>query len=277
MADYRAWQGVGEALGAGGDAYKQAKAAAQAKKMQDMKLQEETPSVPAASIFAGAPAALNLTRAEAARGWEKRQEIEAAKKAAAALKGGAGAGMQMTPGRKAADMAFGKEYIDYNTMGRPTAEKGLNTLEEARQELKDKGQGLTGPIRGAVPDFIRAFTNPEAVAVKERIRGAVQNTLKSTLGAQFTEKEGERIFNNAYNDRLSPEENINRLDKIIGELHGGMQAKENMGDYFENKGTLTGYQGGASTPAHKSLSAQILADPEASPEDIAWAKQHVGK
>ncbi len=222
-----------------------------AKRQFDMKLAEETPSMTSEGVFPGAP--MPLTRAERARGLEKQMEIEAAKKAALEAKKLANGGNEnMTPGRKAADMAFGKEYVDFNTMGRPTAEKGLSTLQEARQELVDKGGDLTGPIRGAMPDFIRAFTNPEAVAVKERIRGAVQNTLKSTLGAQFTEKEGERIFNNAYNDRLSPKENIDRLDKIIGELQGGVNAKENMGQYFEKKGTLTGYQGGAKAPGDMS-------------------------
>lgn len=152
------------------------------------------------------------------------------------------ASMPMTPGRKAADMAFGKEYVDFNTGGLATVDKGINTLETAKQELIDNGKNLTGPIRGAMPDFIRAFTNPEAVAVKERIRGAVQSTLKQTLGAQFTEKEGERIFNNAYNDRLSPEENVKRLDSIMAELKSQKEAKQNMGQYFENTGTLTGYK-----------------------------------
>ncbi len=87
MADYRAWQGVGEALGAGGDAYKQAKAAAQAKKMEDMKLQEETPSFDASALFgANAAPGLKATRGEMVKGLEKQAELRNTQKLAADAK-----------------------------------------------------------------------------------------------------------------------------------------------------------------------------------------------
>lgn len=262
MSDYRAWQGVGEALGTGVDAFKQAKAAKAAAMMKQQEAAQKKDEFSQEMAFKN-------------KQLQQTADLAKLKMAVPGQAGPGGQNLSMTPGRKAADVAFGKEYVDFNTTGLPTAEKGIGTLEQARQELKDKGGELTGPIRGAMPDFIRAFTNPEAVAVKERIRGAVQSTLKSTLGAQFTEKEGERIFNNAYNDRLSPEENINRLDRIIAELKGGKESKQAMGDYFEQKGTLTGYKGGK-TPQHNALAEQILNDSEAGPDDIAWAKSQVG-
>lgn len=264
---YEGWGALGQSVSAGNDAYqdaKKAKALAERQAKQDamaqeefqMKKSEQTPSfdaLPGLSV----PPGVKLTRGEAVKGAEKLAEIAAAKKAAADAKRAAGGGnMNETPGRKAADQAFGKEYVDFNSTGLPTIEKGLGTLREARQELRDKGQDLTGPTRGAVPDFIRAYTNPEAVGLKERIRGAVQSTLKQTLGAQFTEKEGERIFNNAYNDRLSPEENITRLDSVIKELTGQKESKQNMGQYFEDKGTLTGFK--QPTPVPESKSSQRL-------------------
>lgn len=202
----------------------------------------------------------------------RHEEEMGLKRKELAMKQTGGTGnMQMTPGRKAADMAFGKDYVDFSTGGAATVDKGLNTLEAAKKELVDNGKNITGPIRGAVPDFIRAFTNPEAVGLKERIRGAVQNTLKQTLGAQFTEKEGERIFNNSYNDRLSPEENVKRLDAIIGELKAQKEAKQKMGQYFEESGTLTGYkQPGAMAPGAIEDGYKFLGGDPADPK--SWQK-----
>ncbi len=262
MADYRAWQGVGEALSGGVDAYtkaKQAKAAtmkAEQDRERQSRLDQDAESQ-------------RINKDYQFEREMKLKEAELAQKRG--LPGGVGG---MTPGRKAADVAFGKDYADYQQTGAPTMERGLNTLEGAKAELKGS-KDISGPVRGAFPDWIRAVTNPEAVAVKERIRGAVQNTLKQTLGAQFTEKEGERIFNQAYNDRLPPEESIKRLDSIIGELRGQKENKENMGQYFEKQGTLTGYK--APTAQHTALAQQILNDPEAEPDDIAWAKQQMGQ
>lgn len=179
--------------------------------------------------------------------YQFEQEM-ALKRQALNQKPGAGAaGMPMTPGRKSADMAFGKDYVDFSTTGRPTAERGIAALSGAKEELK-ANPSVSGPLRGLFPDAIRSFTNPEAVAIKERIRGSVQNTLRATLGSAFTEKEGERIFNNAYNDRLPVEENLRRVEAVLTELQAQTDAKENMGQYFEETGTLTGYdamQGGA--------------------------------
>ncbi len=240
-AGAQAFAGLGDVIRQVVQAHQAATARKSAQKVADLKLAEETPSTAAGSIFPGAPSGLNLTRAEAARGWEKRAEIDAARRAAAAAKGGS-SGMPMTPGRKAADTTFGRDYVDFSTTGQPAAEKGLSALQGAREELRTKGKDLTGSLQGSLPDSLLSIYNPEALAVKERIRGAVQNTLKATLGSAFTEAEGERIFNNAFNPRLSPEENINRLDRIIGELQAQKTSKENMGQYFEEKGTLTGYQ-----------------------------------
>lgn len=193
----------------------------------------------------------------------------------------------LTPGRKAADVAFGKEYADWSSGGLASTQKGLSALESAKEQIK--GGNITGPVRGAVPDVLRAFTNPQSVDVKENIRAAVQNTLKATLGAQFTEKEGERIFNFAYNDRLPAEQNIARLDRLIKEIKQTQEAKQSMADYFEQQGTLTGWQGrppSISQIGSESLEApkndrsqalqMILADPEATPEEKARAQKLLG-
>jgi hypothetical protein len=82
--------------------------------------------------------------------------------------------------------------------------------------LMDKAPSgdVSGPFRGLAPDKIRSYSNPEAIIVKESMQSAIQETLRPTLGAQFTEKEGERIMNLAYNDKLSPEENKRRATDL---------------------------------------------------------------
>lgn len=221
------------------------------KQFSDLKLSEGTPSVPTEGFMGpGAPMA---TRSEAL---ELRGKMLLADKAARAAREKANM-MSLTPGQKAADVAFGKELPEYTTSGQAQAEKGLSALLAAKGELTqpkegspgevEPREGISGPWRGAFPDWFRSFSNPEAVQVKENIRGAVMNTLRATLGAQFTEKEGERIFNLAYNDRLPAAQNIERLDRTIKALQDQKAAKESQMEHFQQFGTLKGWKGSVPT------------------------------
>lgn len=166
----------------------------------------------------------------------------AAKKKEQAQVGPGGVGGGMTPGRKAADQTFGKDYVEWSQGGAPDTQAQLQNLKGTINTVKTD-KSLAGPVRGAVPDFIRTFTNPEAVNVKQNVADVTQRTLRAILGAQFTEKEGERIIRNAYDDRLPPEMNAARLDRLFGKISQMAQAKQAMADYFEQYGTLTGYRG----------------------------------
>lgn len=149
----------------------------------------------------------------------------------------------LSPGQKAADVSFGKEYQDWNAQGGyANVDKQLGALEGVKEALKNN-PNLTGPRIGATPEWIRSVSNPESIAVQQAANQAVQATLRQTLGAQFTEKEGVRVMNNSYDPRLSPEENIKKIDATIKQLKSMAIEKENASQYFENNsGSLNGYR-----------------------------------
>lgn len=150
---------------------------------------------------------------------------------------------RQTAGQNAADQAFAKEYVDFKAAGGfADIEKNLRQLSGASQSLATDSS-LTGPLRGMLPDTVRTFTNPNAVATKELVQEVAQRNLRLILGAQFTEKEGERLIARVYNDRLSPEENKRRVDALMTQIREAAQAKQSASEYFEQNGTLTGWQG----------------------------------
>jgi hypothetical protein len=63
------------------------------------------------------------------------------------------------------------------------------------------------------------------------------------LGAQFTEKEGERLISRAYNPVLSQPENKKRVDRLIKQIQSAAEAKLEASRYFMAKGTLEGWKG----------------------------------
>lgn len=168
----------------------------------------------------------------------------------------------LTPGEKAADVAYGKDFADYEAGGgKATVDKNLALLQSAIDDMsKLPAQDRSGGKSGLLGDTSMEIFNPQAAIVRDKIRSAIQGTLKQVLGGQFTEKEGQAIFNRAYNPRLSNEENIRRATAELESLKAMASAKEQSGQYFSQKGTLKGKPktgGGLLPSAQASTSGKI--------------------
>ncbi len=151
--------------------------------------------------------------------------------------------LSLTPAQKAIDTKFAEEYTQFQTAGGYTdVQKGIGQLNEALKALASSNN-LSGPIVGGTPDSVLKFTNPDAIAVREKVEEVVQKNLRLVLGAQFTEKEGERLIARSYNPNLSEAENTQRLSRLITQIQGAAQAKMAAIKYYEENGTLQGFQG----------------------------------
>lgn len=149
----------------------------------------------------------------------------------------------ITKGQEALDKAFAKDYQEYVAQGGYSdIEKQIDQLEGAVKEL-ESGKELTGSFTGNIPDILQTSINPEAVSVREEVEEVVQRNLRLILGAQFTEKEGERLIARAYNPRLSEEENAKRVKRLMEQMKKAAKAKQRAARYFEENGTLTGFEG----------------------------------
>ena len=157
----------------------------------------------------------------------------------------------LTPGQKRLDQAFAVSYEDYTARGGyADVEKSIEQLRDVRNILG--GGGVTGGISGYLPTVVRSVFNEKSVSAQEAVEEVVQRNLRLILGAQFTNEEGKRLIERAYNPRLSESENIKRLDRLITQIEEGAAATESASQYFEQNGTLTGWQGnlpGRSAPA----------------------------
>lgn len=149
---------------------------------------------------------------------------------------------KLTAGQEALDREFAKDLASFKTGGDSDMAKQIAQLRGAADALKTRTD-LTGPVRGRLPDAIRAATNPEAIAVRERVEEVVQRSLRTILGAQFTEKEGDRLIARAFNPALGEKENLSRVNRLITQLEQGFKAKADAAAYFEKNGTLSGWQG----------------------------------
>lgn len=152
-------------------------------------------------------------------------------------------GRKPTEAQKSVDTNFGKDYAEWVAGGgQADTRRQIVQLEEALGKLKS-GKNLTGAFIGNLPDGVLNIFNPEAVSTRNAVEEVVQRNLRLVLGAQFTEKEGERLIARAYNPSQSEEENAKRVGRLLEQIKAGAAAKVSAAQYYEQNGTLRGWSG----------------------------------
>lgn len=172
-------------------------------------------------------------------------------------------GQEMTPGWKKIDEGFGDTYLSWQAGGWADNKKQVAQLRESLgriQKAAREGRNISGII-GALPESLQPFINPEGTIAREGVEEVVQRSLREILGAQFTEREGERLIARAYNPRLLPAENAKRVERLLEQVERMGEARQSMVDYFDQNGTLRGYKG--NKPSMSSLDSL----------DREWSKQ----
>jgi len=146
---------------------------------------------------------------------------------------------EQTAGQKKQDQGFADIANTWATTGRADAFKLTEQLEEVVTAL-ESGKNLTGYDVGIMPDFILAYTNPDAIDAREAVQEVIARNLKEILGGQFAQKEGENLLARAYNPLLDEKQNLRRVKAVLEMMKAAAMQKEQKVRYFEENGTLTG-------------------------------------
>jgi|CXWL01.1.fsa_nt_gi hypothetical protein len=175
----------------------------------------------------------------------------------------------LTPAQVEVDKKFGKEYAELmGSGGIADIQKNLAQLKSVSDRLK-AGESLTGPIFGSLPRGVQRLTYPKETQALELVEEVVQRNLRLILGAQFTQKEGFRLIERAYNPALDPKYNAERLGRLVLAMERAVDAKTKAAAYFEKHGTLAGYRGPI-TPSISEIESAI--DKPGAPTKDTWNK-----
>lgn len=175
----------------------------------------------------------------------------------------------MTEGQKAVDAAFAKDYNEWLTAGKSSTDKNLKLLEDAKRTLAKREKdlvGTSGRVTGRLPDFLRS---EESLRLRDDVQRAASGALKASLGSQFTEKEGERIMAQSYNEKLSPAENIKKIDAAIKEIKGSRDLMEERSSFYEQRGSLQGWKSPKSGEQEERIVQEAKKRLKANPNDVA--------
>ena len=146
----------------------------------------------------------------------------------------------------------------------------INSLEDALKTL-ETSPDITGVLPGLVQnvggDAFLKLVLPETANAKAQIESVVQESLKSILGAQFTEKEGERILQRVFDPAVSPQENAKRLKTVLDKLKLGFSTKRRYFEAFSqgkvpdvNLPTLSDFEDFESGSANTSQNTSLISD-----------------
>ena len=144
-----------------------------------------------------------------------------------------------TIGEQTVDREFAKKYNEWRTGGKADYEENKKIFDEAISALEkgDISTGTTSGMGARIPGI-----RTEARELETRVRKAVNGMLRATLGAQFTEEEGKRIFEQTFDPFASPEENIKNMQTELNRIEKRAVDIEQQGEYFTKQKTVSGFE-----------------------------------
>ena len=161
------------------------------------------------------------------------------------------------PQKKFAEEA-GKGAFEWDQGGRQGAKENIDKFQSVLTDLEDGNLDTRtlvdfSPVFG---DAARSMFNETGQEGLDTIRGVIFQGLRDTLGAQFTEKEGERLVKASYNPQQSEELNIARLKPALGRMRATFEAKEALTQHIINGGSVSNYKGKTPREAYDSYDGQ---------------------
>lgn len=161
-------------------------------------------------------------------------------------------GRVLSEAELAADKAYGKNLANENSV---SASGNIATLDMIANglESQDPTDGSTGlswmsPFTSAARLLdrdgdmgIRPLLDAQGLDTQEIVAGVIQKNLRETLGAQFTQREGQLLIQRAYNPNLSPQMNARRLKAISYYASQVLAVKQAKADHYRKYGTLANY------------------------------------
>ena len=156
-------------------------------------------------------------------------------------------GQMQSPGQQRLDETMVDEMQTWNSQGRFAFATKLDKYDEILSVLDDQNN-ITGALVGTVmdhgwiPESFKALTVGQAINTLDTIRSIVYESLRDTLGAQFTEREGDRLVAAAYNQYLPEEMNRARMMRMRNQLVKTSENKNRMVRHWDTYGTFASYE-----------------------------------
>jgi len=169
---------------------------------------------------------------------------------------------ERTPFQKKFEESLGEDLAEYTTKGRSIAKSNIEVYDNLITKLKSgelKTRGFTDflPEAFGFRDTMRALLEPIKEDAVNNVMGVVFQSLRATLGAQFTQREAERLVAAAYNPKLTEEQNLDRLQRAKRILEETVKAKDQLLAWGKTNQRLSDYKGPLPMDVYRSGVANL--------------------
>jgi hypothetical protein len=147
----------------------------------------------------------------------------------------------MSPMQEAMDTEAGKSFATYNPN---IAKTNITKLERAIGQIEKAiatGENIAGTAKSFLPDIMQDALNKGGKALREAVESVIQLNLRQTLGAQFTQKEGELFMSRGYNPRGTDKENLNKIRVLLKQIKASADLEAQRYEYGTTHGTMQGF------------------------------------
>lgn len=183
---------------------------------------------------------------------------------------------ELTPFQEKFEESLGKNLAEYTESGRAIAEANIEVYDNLITQLKSgelKTRGFTDflPEAFGFKDTMRALLAPIKEDAVNNVMGVVFQSLRATLGAQFTQREAERLVAAAYNPKLTEQQNLDRLQRAKKILEETVKAKDQLLAWGTSGQRLSDYQGPLPMDVYRSGVANLkneLDGPSVADDDL---------
>lgn len=136
----------------------------------------------------------------------------------------AAAGVKLTPAQTESEKKWAQRLDGWDER----RQEALNSVNRLKEALKLPI--ATGEIQGRIPETIpfvsKALGRQATRQFKLAASKEVFKSLRETLGAQFTEKEGERLVQQTFDDEGSEEWNREQMSNLVSEIEARINAND---------------------------------------------------
>lgn len=156
-----------------------------------------------------------------------------------------------TPQQVEEDKEMARAVQEQNKGGNVQTEANIRTLRDLGAELaaidSHANSGFTaknltsGKVSGLIPEAVRNVINPRAREIQQRMNTITVQSLRPTLGAQFTADESLRFQALQYDPRVSERENARRALEKANILETMLKREKAAADYYRQNGSMRGY------------------------------------
>jgi hypothetical protein len=160
-------------------------------------------------------------------------------------------GRSLTPAEMQADKEYAKNASKFRPQNVAANAQTLEIIADGLAEqgdFGDTGFSLSAPLKSAArfldPEGdmqLRPIFDAKSLDMQETVAGVIQQNLRETLGAQFTQREGFLLIKRAYNPSLPPAVNARRLRAYAELAKSYIKEQQLMDDHFRMYGTMAGY------------------------------------